>query len=89
MISKKVPFVFLVLFLVLFLVCDVSTILIQPNGGWSAPSAIASAGMGWGAQIGGELTDFMIIIRTKGSCFIISLCEVYLRGHCSLFSQLL
>lgn len=39
----------------------------KPNGQWSPPSAIASVGMGWGAQIGGELTDFMIIIRTKGA----------------------
>ncbi|TMW58706.1 hypothetical protein Poli38472_010265 [Pythium oligandrum] len=36
-----------------------------PDGRWSAPSAIGTAGIGWGAQIGGELTDFVIILNTK------------------------
>jgi lipid-binding SYLF domain-containing protein len=36
-----------------------------PDGRWSAPSAIATAGVGWGAQIGGEITDFVIILNTK------------------------
>ena len=31
---------------------------------WSAPSAIGTLGMGWGAQIGGELTDFIIVLNT-------------------------
>lgn len=35
----------------------------RENGSWSAPSAIASFGLGWGAQIGGELTDFVIVLR--------------------------
>ncbi|GAB4853693.1 hypothetical protein Ancab_017884 [Ancistrocladus abbreviatus] len=35
----------------------------KPDGGWSAPSAIVSFGLGWGAQIGGELTDFIIVLR--------------------------
>ncbi|XP_010693426.2 uncharacterized protein LOC104906379 [Beta vulgaris subsp. vulgaris] len=33
------------------------------DGTWSAPSAIASVGMGWGAQIGSELTDFVIVLH--------------------------
>ncbi|RQM27012.1 hypothetical protein B5M09_005923 [Aphanomyces astaci] len=33
----------------------------------SAPSAIATAGIGWGAQIGGEVTDFVIILNTRGA----------------------
>eukprot|EP00252_Welwitschia_mirabilis_P001927 TRINITY_DN1189_c0_g1_i2.p1 TRINITY_DN1189_c0_g1~~TRINITY_DN1189_c0_g1_i2.p1 ORF type:complete len:520 (-),score=91.08 TRINITY_DN1189_c0_g1_i2:313-1872(-) len=33
------------------------------DGSWSAPSAIASFGLGWGAQMGGELTDFVIVLR--------------------------
>ncbi|KAH9605409.1 hypothetical protein KSS87_012313 [Heliosperma pusillum] len=33
------------------------------DGTWSAPSAIASVGLGWGAQIGGELTDFIIVLH--------------------------
>lgn len=36
-----------------------------PTGAWSAPSAIGTAGIGWGAQIGGELTDFVIILNKK------------------------
>ncbi|KND01406.1 uncharacterized protein SPPG_03216 [Spizellomyces punctatus DAOM BR117] len=35
------------------------------NGGWSAPSAIGTAGMGVGGQIGAELTDFVIILNTR------------------------
>lgn len=35
-----------------------------PDGSWSAPSAIGTAGMGVGGQIGAELTDFVIILNT-------------------------
>jgi lipid-binding SYLF domain-containing protein len=35
-----------------------------PNGEWSAPSAIGTAGMGIGGQIGGEITDFVIVLNT-------------------------
>ncbi|KAJ3281208.1 hypothetical protein HK104_000138 [Borealophlyctis nickersoniae] len=35
------------------------------DGSWSAPSAIATAGMGVGGQIGAELTDFVIILNTR------------------------
>jgi lipid-binding SYLF domain-containing protein len=34
------------------------------NGEWSAPSAIATAGMGVGWQIGAEITDFVFILNT-------------------------
>lgn len=34
-----------------------------PNGGWSAPSAIGAGGIGWGFQVGGEVTDMMIILN--------------------------
>ncbi|CAN1847342.1 SH3 domain-containing protein PJ696.02 [Linum perenne] len=36
----------------------------RQDGSWSPPSAISSFGMGWGAQAGGELTDFIIVLRT-------------------------
>ncbi|KAJ2960823.1 hypothetical protein NQZ79_g3867 [Umbelopsis isabellina] len=36
-----------------------------PDGSWSAPSAIATAGAGAGGQIGAELTDFVIVLNTK------------------------
>ncbi|KAF6170257.1 hypothetical protein GIB67_013232 [Kingdonia uniflora] len=35
----------------------------RSDGSWSAPSAILSAGLGWGAQIGGELMDFIIVLH--------------------------
>ena len=34
---------------------------------WSAPTAIGTVGMGWGAQIGGEVTDFVIILNTQNA----------------------
>jgi lipid-binding SYLF domain-containing protein len=34
-----------------------------PDGQWSAPSAIATAGAGFGGQIGAELTDFVFILN--------------------------
>ncbi|GAB2225807.1 hypothetical protein Droror1_Dr00021574 [Drosera rotundifolia] len=37
----------------------------RKDGSWSAPSAISSLGMGWGAQAGGEFTDFIIVLRTS------------------------
>jgi len=33
-----------------------------PSGDWSAPSAIATVGLSWGAQIGADLTDYVIIL---------------------------
>uniref|UniRef100_A0A2C9K6X8 Ysc84 actin-binding domain-containing protein n=1 Tax=Biomphalaria glabrata TaxID=6526 RepID=A0A2C9K6X8_BIOGL len=35
--------------------------------GWSAPSAIAMAGLGGGFEIGLEVTDFVIILNTKSA----------------------
>ncbi|XP_006657601.1 uncharacterized protein LOC102703983 [Oryza brachyantha] len=34
----------------------------KSDGSWSPPSAIISAGLGWGAQVGGELMDFVIVL---------------------------
>lgn len=34
-----------------------------PDGSWSAPSALATAGAGFGGQIGFELTDFVFILN--------------------------
>ncbi|KAK1304091.1 hypothetical protein QJS10_CPB11g01498 [Acorus calamus] len=39
----------------------------RSDGSWSAPSAIVSMGLGWGAQIGGELTDFIIVLHGSKS----------------------
>lgn len=35
----------------------------RSDGSWSAPSGILSVGLGWGAQVGGELMDFIIVMR--------------------------
>lgn len=35
----------------------------RSDGSWSAPSAIGSVGLGWGAQVGGELMDFIIVLH--------------------------
>ncbi|TRM62371.1 hypothetical protein BD626DRAFT_498998 [Schizophyllum amplum] len=37
------------------------------NGGWSAPSAIGTAGLGFGSQVGAEVTDFLIILNTRSA----------------------
>lgn len=38
-----------------------------PGGGWSAPSAIGTLGMGVGGQIGAEITDFVIVLNTDAA----------------------
>ncbi|KAF3917916.1 hypothetical protein ABW20_dc0108900 [Dactylellina cionopaga] len=49
------------------------------DGSWSAPSAIATAGAGFGGQIGAELTDFVMVlndpsaVKTFGSVSSITL----------------
>ncbi|KAK0599444.1 hypothetical protein LWI29_005352 [Acer saccharum] len=39
----------------------------REDGSWSPPSAISSIGIGWGAQAGGEFTDFIIVLRTESA----------------------
>ncbi|KAK1991752.1 SH3 domain-containing protein [Colletotrichum falcatum] len=39
------------------------TVARLPDGSWSAPSAIGTAGAGFGGQIGFELTDFVFILN--------------------------
>ncbi|TXG66685.1 hypothetical protein EZV62_007960 [Acer yangbiense] len=39
----------------------------REDGSWSPPSAISSFGIGWGAQAGGEFTDFIIVLRTESA----------------------
>ncbi|KAL2886766.1 SH3 domain-containing protein [Ceratocystis lukuohia] len=38
-----------------------------PNGSWSAPSAIATAGAGFGGQVGFEITDFVFILNDSSA----------------------
>ncbi|CAG8482657.1 6338_t:CDS:10 [Diversispora eburnea] len=35
------------------------------DGSWSAPSAVGTGGMGFGGQIGAEVTDFVIVLNSK------------------------
>ncbi|KAG0348999.1 hypothetical protein BG004_002857 [Podila humilis] len=37
------------------------------DGSWSAPSAIGTGGMGFGGQIGAELTDFVIVLNNRAA----------------------
>lgn len=47
-----------------------------PDGSWSAPSCIATAGVGWGLQIGagtsrdtmGRWKELMLMTRPHGGC---------------------
>lgn len=38
-----------------------------PDGSWSAPSAIVTAGAGVGGQVGAELTDFVFILNNEAA----------------------
>lgn len=38
-----------------------------PAGGWSGPSAIATGGAGFGFQVGGQVTEFVIILNTRAA----------------------
>jgi SH3 domain-containing YSC84-like protein 1 len=35
------------------------------DGSWSAPSCIATGGMGWGLQVGADITDFVIVLNSE------------------------
>lgn len=36
-----------------------------PDGSWSAPSCIGTAGVGWGLQIGADVTDFVVVLNSE------------------------
>jgi lipid-binding SYLF domain-containing protein len=38
-----------------------------PEDGWSGPSAIGTGGAGFGFQIGGQVTEFVIILNTRAA----------------------
>ncbi|KAL5065714.1 hypothetical protein RYX36_027451 [Vicia faba] len=55
------------------------------DGSWSAPSAIFSLGLGWGAQIGGELMDFIVVLHdTKAVKTFCSRMHFSLGAGCSV-----
>jgi SH3 domain-containing YSC84-like protein 1 len=45
-----------------------------PGGGWSGPSAIGTGGAGFGFQVGGQVTEFVIILNTRAAV------EAFARG---------
>jgi len=40
-------------------------VIARTRYGWSGPSFIGTGGAGWGLQIGGEVTDFVIVLNTQ------------------------
>ena len=38
-----------------------------PGGGWSGPSAIGTGGAGFDFQVGGQVTEFVIILNTRAA----------------------
>lgn len=49
----------------LFVTARVGTGLVvarKRGGGWSAPSALGSFGLGWGFQVGGEVSESVILL---------------------------
>ena len=38
-------------------------VVARTGNGWSGPSFIATGGAGWGAQIGGQVTDFVFVLN--------------------------
>jgi lipid-binding SYLF domain-containing protein len=40
-------------------------VVARTGRGWSGPSFIGTGGAGWGAQIGAQVTDFIIVLNTR------------------------
>lgn len=40
-------------------------VIARTDGGWSGPSAIATGGLGFGFQVGANLTDFVLVLNTR------------------------
>src|SRR5258708_40225266 len=54
-----------------------------PGGGWRGPTAIATGGGGFGLQIGGEITLFVIILHIQTAVHAVAR-----RGECGVRSAL-
>ncbi|MFL6526808.1 MAG: lipid-binding SYLF domain-containing protein [Chthoniobacterales bacterium] len=42
-------------------------VVARTDHGWSGPSFIGTGGAGWGAQIGAEVTDFILVLNTRAA----------------------
>jgi lipid-binding SYLF domain-containing protein len=40
-------------------------VIARTEHGWSGPSAIATGGLGFGFQVGGNMTDFVLVLNTQ------------------------
>ncbi|KAF6266021.1 hypothetical protein COO60DRAFT_1676403 [Scenedesmus sp. NREL 46B-D3] len=47
----------------------------QRSGAWSAPCATACYGLGWGLQLGGELTDVLLVLKTDEAVRAFAACS--------------
>lgn len=43
-----------------------------PEGEWSAPSAIGTFGIGWGALVGADITDFVFLLTERDALEVFS-----------------
>jgi len=56
---------------------------------WTAPSAIGTAGIGFGGQAGAEVTDFLVVLNTRAVRSFGCLLSIYslsslILGYCEL-----
>jgi lipid-binding SYLF domain-containing protein len=51
-----------------------------PDGTWSSPSAIGTAGLGVGTQLGAEMTDFLIVLNSRSAVVSQSL-QLWMVSH--------
>lgn len=42
-------------------------VVARTDGGWSGPSFIATGGVGWGAQIGAQVTDYVFVLNSDAA----------------------
>ncbi|KAG2498194.1 hypothetical protein HYH03_003948 [Edaphochlamys debaryana] len=53
-------------------------VVARTQDGWSAPCAISALGMGWGLQLGGELADVLLVLRSREA--LAGMCGGWLGG---------
>eukprot|EP01135_Chromosphaera_perkinsii_P004257 Nk52_evm9s273 gene=Nk52_evmTU9s273 len=63
-----------------------SGIVVAKNnrGGWTAPAAIGTTGLGGGLQVGAEITDFVLVLNTNDAVKAFSKGNVTLGGNLSV-----
>ena len=46
----------------------------QKDGAWTSPSAISLAGLGWGFQAGGTVSDILVVLRNRYFSSVLQIC---------------